>query len=59
MSSIALETGLATTAAPARMQALRAHLHPLLRRLSSHPLYTSWTTLDDLHLFLESNVFAV
>jgi hypothetical protein len=42
-----------------RITALTERLQPLYSQLAAHPLYASLETVDDLHLFLESHVFAV
>jgi hypothetical protein len=41
------------------LQALVERLQPLYARLAAHPLYASFETLDDLHVFMEQHVFAV
>ena len=38
---------------------LETRLQPLYAQLASHPLYRSFTRMEDLHLFMESHVFAV
>jgi hypothetical protein len=38
---------------------LERRLEPLRNRLAAHPLYSSIRSLDALHLFMESHVFAV
>jgi hypothetical protein len=42
-----------------QLQALAERLRPFYDRLADHPLYRSFETLQDLHLFMESHVFAV
>ena len=42
-----------------QLQALAEQLRPLYDRLASHPLYGSFETLEDLHVFMEAHVFAV
>jgi Protein of unknown function (DUF3050) len=42
-----------------QLQALAERLRPLYDRLAHHPLYRSFETIEDLHLFLETHVFAV
>ena len=41
------------------LHALEATIAPLRSRLAEHPLYTSFQTMEDLQLFMESHVFAV
>ena len=41
------------------MEALQSRLQPYYRQLAAHPLYGSFRTMQDLHLFLQSHVFAV
>ncbi len=41
------------------VETLQARLQPLYQQLANHPLYHSLTQVDDLHLFMESHVFAV
>jgi hypothetical protein len=41
------------------LQALTERLRPLYDRLASHSLYGSFETVEDLHVFMESHVFAV
>jgi hypothetical protein len=41
------------------LQALAEQLRPLYERLANHPLYGSFETLEDLHVFMEAHVFAV
>jgi hypothetical protein len=41
------------------LQRLTEHLRPLYARLANHPLYASFETVEDLHTFMESHVFAV
>jgi hypothetical protein len=41
------------------LQALAERLRPLYTRLANHPLYSSFETVQDLHVFMESHVFAV
>ena len=38
---------------------LEEKLKPLYARLASHPLYASFTTIEDLRVFMEAHVFAV
>ena len=38
---------------------LEARLQPLYTRLASHPLYRSFTRMEDLQAFMEAHVFAV
>ncbi|HWZ51661.1 MAG TPA: DUF3050 domain-containing protein [Granulicella sp.] len=42
-----------------QLQTLAERLRPLYARLADHPLYRSFDTLQDLHLFMETHVFAV
>jgi hypothetical protein len=42
-----------------RLQILAQRLRPLYDRLASHPLYGSFETIKDLHVFMETHVFAV
>jgi hypothetical protein len=42
-----------------QLQALAERLRPLYEKLASHPLYRSFETVEDLHVFMESHVFAV
>jgi hypothetical protein len=42
-----------------QLQRLTEHLRPLYDRLANHPLYTSFETMEDLHVFMEAHVFAV
>jgi hypothetical protein len=42
-----------------QLQALAERLRPLYDRLANHPLYRSFETIEDLHLFMEAHVFAV
>ena len=41
------------------LQALTERLRPLYTQLANHPLYRSFETVEDLHVFMESHVFAV
>jgi len=41
------------------LQALTERLRPLYTQLAHHPLYSSFETVEDLHVFMESHVFAV
>jgi hypothetical protein len=41
------------------LAALEERLQPLRARLAEHPLYGSIQSIDDLHTFMESHVFAV
>jgi hypothetical protein len=41
------------------LNALEERIHPLRTRLARHPLYASIQSLEALHLFMESHVFAV
>jgi hypothetical protein len=41
------------------LQALEEQLRPLYDTLASHPLYGTFETLEDLHVFMEAHVFAV
>ncbi len=41
------------------LHALEQRLQPLYARLAAHPLYRSIQSLDDLHCFMETHVFAV
>jgi hypothetical protein len=42
-----------------QLQALAEQLRPLYDRLGNHPLYRSFESIEDLHLFMEAHVFAV
>ncbi|WP_158941732.1 DUF3050 domain-containing protein [Granulicella sp. S190] len=42
-----------------RLQMLAERLRPLYDMLASHPLYAAFETIEDLHVFMESHVFAV
>src|SRR5271168_4628355 len=42
-----------------KLQALAEQLRPLHDRLAGHPLYGSFGTVEDLHVFMEAHVFAV
>jgi Protein of unknown function (DUF3050) len=42
-----------------QLQILEERLRPLYDRLASHPLYGSFETVEDLHVFMEMHVFAV
>ena len=42
-----------------QLHVLEQRLEPLYARLAAHPLYRSIRSLDDLHLFMETHVFAV
>jgi pyrroloquinoline quinone (PQQ) biosynthesis protein C len=42
-----------------QLQDLAERLRPLYDRIANHPLYRSFENLQDLHLFLETHVFAV
>jgi hypothetical protein len=41
------------------LQQLAERLRPLYAQLAKHPLYSSFETVEDLHVFMESHVFAV
>jgi hypothetical protein len=41
------------------LQILAERLRPLYAQLANHPLYASFETIEDLHTFMESHVFAV
>jgi hypothetical protein len=41
------------------LQHLAERLRPLYSQLASHPMYGSFETVEDLHVFMESHVFAV
>jgi len=41
------------------LQVLSERLRPLYARLAEHRLYAAMETIEDLHLFMESHVFAV
>jgi hypothetical protein len=41
------------------LQQLAERLRPLYDRLANHALYTSFESIEDLHVFMESHVFAV
>ncbi len=41
------------------LKKLETTLRPLYAQLGAHPLYRSFTRMEDLHLFMESHVFAV
>ena len=57
-SASAVATALAGVADP-HLQALQQTLAPLYDRLAAHPLYASIQSLEDLHCFLQTHVFAV
>ena len=42
-----------------QLQVLAERLRPLYEELANHPLYGSFETVEDLHVFMESHVFAV
>lgn len=42
-----------------QLNELLSDLKPLHYRLNTHPLYSALNTLDDLHIFMETHVFAV
>ncbi len=42
-----------------QLSQLTAHLKPLYNTLTTHPLYKMFHTMKDLHIFMESHVFAV
>jgi len=42
-----------------RLQHMAERLRPLYERLTDHPLYRSFHTIDDLRVFMEAHVFAV
>lgn len=42
-----------------QLDQLSAQIEPLRQQLTDHPLYTSVQTLDDLHVFMQSHVWAV
>lgn len=46
-------------ATPTTIDALESHIAPLRNRLTSHPLYSSIRTPQQLRLFMQSHVFAV
>src|SRR5260370_14466696 len=41
------------------LQVLSERLRPLYARLAKHRLYAAMETIEDLHVFMESHVFAV
>ena len=41
------------------LEKLETTLRPLYAQLGAHPLYRSFTSMADLHLFMETHVFAV
>jgi len=41
------------------LQHLTERLRPLYTRLANHPVYRAFETVEDLHVFMESHVFAV
>ena len=41
------------------MAALQERLEPMYARLAGHPLYRAFRSIEDLHVFMESHVFAV
>jgi hypothetical protein len=48
-----------TNSLPPEIEILQTGLRPLYARLAQHPLYSSFESLEDLHIFLEAHVFAV
>ena len=50
---------MSTTATPARIIQLEERLRPLSLQLAKHRLYSSFQTIQDLQLFMESHVYAV
>lgn len=46
-------------AAEASLHALEERLAPLYEQLAAHPLYASMQSLEDLHSFMQTHVFAV
>lgn len=56
MTEVAVEK---TPTAEDRLHHLEQRLEPLYTQLAAHPLYRKLRTLKDLHVFLESHVFAV
>jgi len=47
------------TPLPAAIRQLEARVQPLYSELAQHPLYATLDSMEDLHIFLESHVFAV
>lgn len=41
------------------LQYLAERLRPLYTQIANHPLYARFETIEDLHIFMESHVFAV
>ncbi len=41
------------------LESLQTRIEPLYKKLAAHPLYRSCTRIEDLHLFMQSHVFAV
>jgi hypothetical protein len=42
-----------------QLSKLTAHLKPLYQTLTTHPIYKTFHTMKDLHIFMEAHVFAV
>ena len=57
-SSTAAETDIAPSPEES-LHRLEQRLKPLYARLASHPLYRSMRSLEDLHRFMETHIFAV
>jgi hypothetical protein len=48
-----------TAPLPKEIDQIEARIQPLYLRLANHPLYASLRRLEDLHIFMQSHVFAV
>ena len=49
----------AVMVAGSELTELQERLRPMYARLAAHPLYAAFRSVEDLHVFLESHVFAV
>ena len=63
-ASAQADPGAASTTAPStssaqHLQTLQDRVKPLYEQLAAHPLYASMRSLNDLHCFMETHVFAV
>jgi Protein of unknown function (DUF3050) len=48
-----------TLNASEQLQEMAERLRPLYECIANHPLYSSFETIEDVHLFMEAHVFAV